>query len=50
MMMEEEDDNPEMDVIEIPDAIAVGACEQAEMRYTIITKDDIVVPPPPDND
>ena len=50
MMMEEEDNHPKMDVIEIPDAIAVGACEQAEMRYTIITKDDIVVPPPPDDD
>tara|TARA_B100001939_G_C16834728_1_gene570323 strand:- start:602 stop:871 length:270 start_codon:yes stop_codon:yes gene_type:complete len=50
MLMEEEEDSPEMDVIEIPDEIAVGACEQSNMLYTVITKDDIVIPPSADND
>ena len=49
-MLMEEDDCPEMDVIEINDAVAIGACEKTGVRYTIITEDDIVIPPPPDDD
>jgi hypothetical protein len=48
-MMMEEDGSPEMDVLQINDAIAIGACEKAGVRYTIITEDDIVIPPK-DND
>lgn len=44
-MLMEEDDCPEMDVIEVNDAVAIGACEKAGIKYTIITEDDIVIPP-----
>ena len=48
-LLMEEDGCPEMDVIQINDAVAVAACEKARVRYTIITEDDIVIPPR-DND
>jgi hypothetical protein len=48
-MLMEEDGCPEMDVLKINDAVAIGACEKAGIRYTIITEDDIVIPPR-DND
>jgi hypothetical protein len=48
-LLMEEDGCPEMDVIQINDAVAIGACEKAGVRYTIITEDDIVIPPR-DND
>ena len=38
-----------MVVVEVGDAVAIGACEKAGIKYTIITKDDIVVPPPDDD-
>jgi len=48
-MLMEEDGCPEMDVIKVNDTVAIGACEKAGIRYTIITEDDIVIPPR-DND
>jgi len=45
----EEDGSPEMNVIKVNDNVAIGACENAGIRYTIITEDDIVIPPR-DND
>jgi len=48
-LLMEEDGCPEMDVIQINDVVAVAACEKAGVRYTIITEDDIVIPPR-DND
>lgn len=48
-LLMEEDGCPEMDVIQVNDTVAVAACEKAGVRYTIITEDDIVIPPR-DND
>ena len=48
LMLEVQGD-PEMDVIEVKDNVAIGACERTGTRYTVISSDDIVVPPPPDN-
>ena len=48
LMLEDQGD-PEMDVIEVKDNVAIGACERRGTRYTVISSDDIVVPPPPDN-
>ena len=42
--------DPEMDVISIADRVAIGACERTGTRYTVISKDDIVIPPAPKND
>ncbi len=44
-MMLEEDGYPEMHVIEIEDEVMIKTCELHDYQYTIITPDDIVVPP-----
>jgi len=44
-MMLEEDDYPEMHVIEIEDEVMIKTCEIHGYNYTIITADDIVIPP-----
>lgn len=43
--MLEDQDFPEMHVIEIEDDLMLKTCEIQNYRYTIITKDDIVIPP-----
>jgi len=44
-MMLEEDGYPEMHVIEIENEVMVKTCEMHGYQYTIITPDDIVIPP-----
>ena len=44
-IMLEEDDYPEMSVIELDDELVVNMCETEGYRYTIITQNDIVIPP-----
>ena len=44
-MMLEDDDYPEMHVIEIEDEVMIKACEIHGYRYVVITEDDIVIPP-----
>jgi hypothetical protein len=44
-MMLEEDGYPEMHVIEIEDDVMLKTCEIHGYNYTIITADDIVIPP-----
>jgi hypothetical protein len=44
-MMLEDDDYPEMHVIEIENDVMLKTCEMHNYKYTIITKNDIVVPP-----
>ena len=44
-MMLEDRGYPEMHVIEVDDDSAVHVCENNGYRYSIITKDDIVIPP-----
>ena len=51
MMMEEEDDHPDMSIIEVDDKVMLSTCEIHGYEYAIITKNDIVIPPPKsDND
>ena len=45
MMLEEENDFPEMNVLEIDDDIMVKTCEIHGHRYSIITPNDVVIPP-----
>ena len=47
-MMLEEDGYPEMHVIEIEDNIMIKTCELHDYQYTVITSDDIVIPPESD--
>jgi hypothetical protein len=49
-MMLEENDYPEMHVIEIEDDIIIKTCQLHNYQYTIITQNDIVIPPDIDYD
>jgi len=49
-MMLEDDGYPEMHVIEIEDDVMIQTCEMHGYQYTIITPDDIVIPPNTDHD
>ena len=44
-MMLEDDGCPEMHVIEIEDDVMIKTCEIHDYKYTIITPNDIVIPP-----
>lgn len=44
-MMLEEEDYPEMHVIEMEDEVMIKTCELHDYQYTIITSNDIVIPP-----
>ena len=45
LMLEEENGFPEMQVLEIDDDLMIKICEIHGHRYTIITSNDIVIPP-----
>jgi len=49
-IMLEEDDYPEMHVIEIEDDVMIKTCEMHGYQYVVITSDDIVIPPKTDYD
>lgn len=49
-MMLEEDGYPEMHVIEIEDEVMIKTCEMHGYQYTLITLNDIVIPPDSDYD
>ncbi len=44
-LMLEDDDYPEMHVIEVEPDMMIGVCEQHRYEYTVITPNDIVIPP-----
>ena len=56
-MFEEEDDairyaemtEKEMDIIEVDEEVAIKACEVYNYKYSIITKNDFVIPPKKDD-
>ena len=49
-MMLEDNDYPEMHVIEVEPDMMIGVCEEHGYGYTIITPNDIVIPPMTKND
>jgi hypothetical protein len=49
-MMLEEEGYPEMHIIEVDDEVMIEACDMHGYQYTIITKDDIVIPPDIEHD
>ena len=49
-LMLEDNDCPEMHVIEIEDDVMIKTCEVHDYKYTIITPNDIVIPPNTDHD
>ncbi len=49
-MQLEDNDYPEMHVIEVEPEMMVGVCEDHGYEYTVITPNDIVIPPTTKND
>ena len=49
-MMLEESGSPEMNVIEVDDKAMIEACVMHDYSYTIITPNDIVIPPDTEHD
>ena len=45
-MMLSSDENADLNVIEIEDALAIRTCKMYNYKYAVITPNDIVVPPP----
>ena len=41
--------DPPMNVITIKDSVAFAACERSGTRYTVISKEDLVIPPVKDD-
>ena len=48
-LMLESDEDSEMNVIEIDDALAIMTCKRYNYMYAVITPNDIVIPPKNDN-
>ena len=44
-MMLEDFDYPEMHVLEVEDEVMIKTCQVHNYNYTVITSDDIVIPP-----
>ncbi len=40
-------DEVSMEVVEVDEEVAIKACEMYNYKYSVITPNDIVVPPPP---
>ena len=49
-MQLEELDYPKMKVLEIDDSLMIKTCELHDHRYSIITPNDVVIPPDNTND
>lgn len=49
-MMLEDNEFPEMHVIEIEDDVIIKTCEIHGYKYTVITPNDIVIPPDTEHD
>ena len=49
-MMLEDEGSPEMHVLEVEPEMMIGVCETHGYDYSIITKNDIVIPPLKQND
>ena len=41
----EDQDYPEMHIIEVDGKVVIKTCELHDYRYSVITKNDIVIPP-----
>lgn len=48
-LMLEDQEEMDMEVIEVDDELAIKTCKVYNYKYTVITPDDIVVPPKNDN-
>mgnify|MGYP001466048404 CR=1 FL=1 len=49
MMLEERDNTPDLNVLEVDDNLIVKTCQLHGYEYAVITKNDLVIPPEDDN-
>ena len=49
MMLEERDNTPDLNVLEVDDNLIVKTCQLHGYEYAVITKNDLVIPPDNDN-
>lgn len=49
-MMLENEGYPTMDILEVEEEMLIKTCERHDYSYTIITKNDFVIPPEKNND
>jgi len=49
LILLEADDHPKMEVVEIDPELAIKACHEYNYRYAIISPDDFVIPPRPND-
>ena len=47
MLATQEVNDKEMDVIEVDDELAIRTCKMHNYKYSVITPNDIVIPPKP---
>ena len=45
LMMIQEEDYPDMQVVEMEDHVIIGSCQDRGQRFSIITPDDFLIPP-----
>ena len=45
MMLEEDEEPAEMEVVEVDAALAIRTCKLYNYKYSIVTPNDIVIPP-----
>ena len=50
MMLEEDDDYPEMHVLEVESEVMIKTCKIHGYNFTVITPNDIVIPPDIEHD
>ena len=49
-MMLEEDGHPEMHILEVEDAVMIKTCQMHDYNFTVISADDVVIPPTDSHD
>ena len=49
-MLEEDDDYPEMHVLEVESEVMIKTCKVHGYNFTVITPNDIVIPPKMEHD
>ena len=45
MMLEDDEDYPPMQIVEVDDHVIITACQERGHKFSIITPDDFLIPP-----
>ena len=45
MMLEDDEDYPPMQIVEVEDHVIITACQERGHKFSIITPDDFLIPP-----